>query len=107
MKSSEICSQIIKRVLPVMTQLKNIFEIPIRPVISEEKASMHTIQNLINQCGFNFLPKFLKTKKICMNQMMIKEMSKQEKNSECYKEYCYNCCDDNYSNEQCELYCKQ
>ena len=107
MKSSEICSQIIKRVLPVMTQLKNIFEIPIRPVISEEKESMHTIQNLINQCGFNFLPKFLKTKKICMNQMMIKEMSKQEKNSECYKEYCYNCCDDNYSNEQCELYCKQ
>ena len=107
MKSSEICSQIMNRVLPVMTQLKNYFEIPIRPVISEEKDSMHTIQNLINNCGFNFLPKFLKTKKICMNQMMIKEISKQEKNSECYKEYCYNCCDDNYSNEQCELYCKQ
>lgn len=108
-KNKEVCEQINKRVLPVVKKLKHIFEIPIRTIDNiapiKNNNPIHSIHNLIYKCGFDFLPKLLKNKKICLNQMMIREISKRKKDSDCLIEYCYNCCQDNYSNEQCETYC--
>ena len=69
------------------------------------KAVERDISNLIKSCCFEFLPNLLKNRKICLNDIMKKELQSRilNKNDPCVKEFCVNCCFINYGNTLCKI----
>lgn len=65
------------------------------------------INLLISSCSFEFLPALLKNRKICMNDILVKELEnrKFDISDSCVKEFCLNCCYINYGNKNCKV-CK-
>jgi len=63
------------------------------------------INLLISSCNFDFLPALIKNRKICLNDIMVKELEnrKFDMNDKCVKQFCLNCCFINYGNHYCKL----
>ena len=57
----------------------------------------------------DFLPPLLKNRKVCMNDMLKREIKERvsDPNDICIKEFCENCCFINYGNIQCKICNKQ
>jgi hypothetical protein len=71
---------------------------------NEKNIIKRDISKLISACNFDFLPKLLKNRKICLSDIMKKELEgKTYKDEECVKEFCFNCCFINYGNPNCKI----
>jgi hypothetical protein len=65
------------------------------------------INQLISACGFEFLSKLLQNRKICLNEILMKELQSRnmKRDDDCVKQFCLNCCFMNYGNTTCNI-CK-
>ncbi len=75
------------------------------PQMKQRSEVKREFSNLIKSCSFEFLPKLLKNRKICLNEIMMKEIQLRmlNRNDECVKEFCINCCYINYGNASCKV----
>ena len=65
------------------------------------------VNNLLEKCNLDFLPQHLHSRKICLNEVMSKELESRKniKGTDfCIKEFCQLCCSINYGNNDCIIY---
>ena len=63
---------------------------------------------LLEKCSLDFLPQYLHTRMICLNEVMSKELESRKNakaNDLCIKNFCQICCSINYGNNDCKIHC--
>jgi hypothetical protein len=105
MKNLQICKSFLVKLEPIILSIQN--ELSLSKLLTKNniKKPKKDIKQLIKSCNFDFLPKLLQNRTICMNEIMRKELDtrRYDKSDQCVKEFCGNCCYINYGNRDCNI----